>query len=194
MSPDAQKRDSPSDAPVTPEHLDRIAETFDREYSSLLRWLQRRAPRADAEDILSYAFTQLLAQPYASVSRMAAYVWTTAENLLANYYRNKAVRCRKSALLEPGDSIAAPSPESTVIEQQRKDLLGRAVDRLDAGQRLALQLRLYEDLSTEEIAVRFAALGISVTERTVQRYLKQSYESCRQELETSEEPKKERSE
>ena len=63
MSPDAENLDALPDVPVHPQHLERIAETFDREHPKLLRWLLRKAPRQDAEDILGEAFTQVQAWP-----------------------------------------------------------------------------------------------------------------------------------
>ena len=194
MPPDAENSDSLPDAPVHPQHLECIAETFDREHPKLLRWLLRKAPRQDAEDILGEAFTQVQARPPQSVSRLAAYVRTTVENLLANYYRDKAAHRRKLMCLEPENLATTVSPEPEVIEQQLKALIGHTIERMEPPHRLALQLRLYEDLSTDEIVARFAERGIQVTERTVQRYLEQGYEICRLALATSKEPKKERSE
>lgn len=193
MLPDTESPEPLPAAPIDPEHLERIAETFDREHPRLLRRLLRKAPRQDAEDILSEAFAQLQARPHQSVGRLAAYVRTTVDNLLANYYRDRAARDRKFAWLEPEKALTAASPEPDVIEQQLKDLLGHTVNCMEPHYRLALQLRLYEDLSTEEIVTCFAERGIQVTERTVQRYLEQGYEICRLALVTPEEPDKERS-
>ena len=195
MAPNPENSDSLTDAtPVSPEHLERIAETFDREYPRLLKRLLRRAPRSAAEEIAATSFAQLLKQPYASVSRLAAYVRATAENLLFNYYRDTASRRSKLTLLEPEKSTTAPSPEAEVIDNQLKERLAYVIDHMDPELRLALQLRLYEDLSTQEIGEHFAARGIDVTERTIQRYLEQAIEICRQALVSSEEPKWERSE
>lgn len=192
MPPDAENPDSLPNPRTSPQHLERIAETFDREHPKLLRWLLGKAPREDAEDILGEAFTQVQARPPQSVSRLAAYVRATVENLLANYYRDKAAHRRKLVSLEPEKSGTAVSPEPALIEQQLKDLIGRTVERMEPLYRFALQLRLYEDLSTQEIVARFAERGIQLTERTVQRYLEQGYEICRLALMTSEKPKQER--
>jgi RNA polymerase sigma factor (sigma-70 family) len=193
MAPDTEKPDPLPDAPASPEHLERVAETFDREYPRLLRWLLQKAPREDAKEILSEAFTQLVEQRDTAVSWMLAYVRKIVNNLLKNYYRDKAARRSKLVLLELEDSERVPSPESALIEQQRRDRLKHVIAHQEPRLRLALQLR-NEGRSHKEIAAYFAAEGIPITERTVQRYLKQVYEICRQELETSEEPKKERTE
>jgi RNA polymerase sigma factor (sigma-70 family) len=184
MAQDPEKSDFLSDVPVSSEHEERVAEVFDREHPRLLKSLLRKAPRQDAEDILSKAFTKVLDHPSASVSNLIAYLGQTIHHLLVNYYRDKKLRRNKLELFESEESGTVPSPEVEIIEQQHRDALNRVIDGMKPRVRLAMQLRLYEDLSTPEIVARFAERGIRVTERTVQRCLDRGYEMCRQALET----------
>src|SRR6185437_9013704 len=117
------------------------------------------------------------------------YLWTTVKNRLCNHRRDRAGRRRRLVLLNPERSTISPSPVVALIEEQRRVVLAEAIDRLQRGPRLAIQLRLYHDLSMAETIAHLAAReSIYITERTVNRYMDKGYASCRRLLTASEKP------
>jgi RNA polymerase sigma factor (sigma-70 family) len=193
MSPDAEKPDPSRAGEATKAHEERVAELFRRDNKKLRKWLCRKAPAEVADEILAQAFTKVLETESGSISHLRAYLYRTASNLRANYYRDKEAHRGKLVLLQLEEPQTALSPESSLSAQQRDEVLNKAIDGLPARCRAALQLYLWESLSIREIVAYFAARGVRVTDRTVQRDIHRGYETCRRALKASEEPRQERS-
>jgi RNA polymerase sigma factor (sigma-70 family) len=194
MSPDAEKPSSPLTGEAAKARADGVSELFLVESGRLRRWLRRKTPRDAADEIADQAFTNLLATDTRTITNLRAFLYRIAHNLMVNYHRDKQRRRDKLVLLKPEESQTAPPLESSLMDEDRRKLLKKALDGLPPRCRMVLQLRLFEDLSDTEIVARLAERGLTVKEHTVRRYLVRGYEICRQALEASEEPKQERSE
>jgi DNA-directed RNA polymerase specialized sigma24 family protein len=127
--------------------------------------------RAEAEDVLQEALARACAhfhrldQPGA----LEAWFYRTVTNLCVSALRRRRVR-RALLRLWPGDArVPAPSAEGA--------RLARALDRLPARQRVALELRYGQELAPADIA---ALLGVG--EGTVKTHLARGLSRLRQEL------------
>jgi RNA polymerase sigma-70 factor (ECF subfamily) len=165
-------------------HAEHIADLFNRYHAGLVRSLAARTRSwDDARDLASQAFTELLAlERPASVGSFGAYLYGTARNLATNHLIRQAMRLRKDRLAGYESEQVSPSPEPMVAVLQRHALVQRALQRLPANWRMALILRVWDELPYREILARFADDGIEVTERTARRYVAAALEQCRREI------------
>jgi RNA polymerase sigma factor (sigma-70 family) len=79
-----------------------------------------------------------------------------------------------------------PAPEPNFVEDQRHELLEQAIAGLPPRCRLALTLRMWDELSYAEILSHFASKGIIVNERTVRRWVAYAIEQCREKISRAE--------
>jgi RNA polymerase sigma factor (sigma-70 family) len=117
---------------------------------NLARWLVRNGE--DAEDIVQEAFLKAF-KALDSFRGGDARVW------MLSIVRNTAInflRGRKEGIaieldqLEPADR--SPNPEQGLLEESRRELVRRAIARLEPEFRETLVLREIEELSYKEIA------------------------------------------
>jgi RNA polymerase sigma factor (sigma-70 family) len=178
-------------SPDGADHAKRVAELFEQYHTKLVKSLVPKTRSWDeAQDIAAQAFTELLAldQP-GKVSFLGAYLYRTARNLLNNRWKARAIRSRDEAIVgyEPIRSDASPEPEWFDLE--RLEVLRQAIDRLPSRCHTALVLRVWHDLTYEEIVARLAATGVSVTIRTVERDVAFAIDFCRRKLKAAESPR-----
>ncbi|TQS40104.1 RNA polymerase sigma factor [Cryptosporangium phraense] len=141
-----------------------VAELFDRHGSTLLRFLARRVPPAEAEDLLGEVFRIAFERRAAfdpSRGEVRPWLYGIAANLVAKHHRGEARRLRAMARLSPPAPADDPA-DRAVAAADAGALRPRLLDGLEAlpeGERQALLLFAWEELTYEEIAF---ALGIPV--------------------------------
>jgi len=168
--PDAAAR-----AALSPAEAEFARELFEQHRLALYRYLKRvLVSREDAQEILQETYLRLIRQPsFEHVRQNArAYLFQTATNLANNCFRR---RSQKSIEVEvemfEAAGLASPPwsnwPESVLLGEQTRVLVMQALMELPASRRIALLQHRFQDLTHREIALR---LGVS--ERTVERYIK----------------------
>ena len=166
--PDQQARD------------ERLTELCGRYYHYFVRYVAARLSghgldrRAAAEDIVSRTLAQVMAHdPTGSVSALAAYWRTSVDHELSNDHRHAEVVSRNEQAIayEQQGEGEYPSPESLSMDEEQARFLQETTESLPAKLRLAFRLKVWDGLSTKEIVARFAAQGVTVSERQVSRYV-----------------------
>jgi RNA polymerase sigma-70 factor (ECF subfamily) len=120
--------------------------------------------KADAEDLAQDVFLEILrtAENFRGDAKLSTWLYRIATNRSLNLIRNNkrkrffqsiedtftGGRNRASEISEnPGDQ-----PDQNITDQQRSELLHRAIDRLPEKQRIAFTLNKYEELPYQQIA------------------------------------------
>jgi len=120
--------------------------------------------KADAEDLAQDVFLEIFrtAENFRGDSKVSTWLYRIATNRSLNMIRNNkrkrffqsieeafiGGRNRTSEISETrGDQ-----PDQNITDQQRSDLLHRAIDRLPEKQRIAFTLNKYEELPYQQIA------------------------------------------
>ncbi|MFI5959157.1 RNA polymerase sigma factor [Cryptosporangium sp. NPDC051539] len=133
-----------------------VAELFDQHGSSLLRFLARRVRPAEAEDLLGEVFRIAFERRETfdpSRGEVRPWLYGIAANLVAKHHRSEARRLRAMARLS---AVPVEDPADRAVAVADADALWpRVLDALEAlpeGERQALLLFAWEELSYEEIA------------------------------------------
>jgi RNA polymerase sigma factor (sigma-70 family) len=160
---------------LTPAEANFVQELFDLHRLALYRYLQHvLVSREDAMEVLQETYLRVMRQPsFEHVRQNAkAYLFRTATNLANNYFRQrsqKSIDAEAKAFEAAG--LAEPRwaswPEMALQGEQTEILIIRALAELPTPVRTALLQHRFQDLTHREIALR---LGVS--ERTVERYIK----------------------
>ena len=120
--------------------------------------------KADAEDLAQDVFLEIFrtAENFRGDAKISTWLYRIATNRSLNFVRNNkrkrffqsieetfsGGRNRSSEISENcGDQ-----PDQNIADQQRADLLHRAIDRLPEKQRIAFTLNKYEELPYQQIA------------------------------------------
>ncbi|MFI5317598.1 MAG: RNA polymerase sigma factor [Myxococcota bacterium] len=150
---------APSDADVIGRSLaepEAFGLIFDRHAPALLRFLGRRAGAEIAEGLVGELFRIAFERRKAfDASRASALPWLygIGSNLLLKHRRGEARRLRASARMAAG-RLAADGRE-TAAALEARELFPRvadAVESLPAGEREALLLFAWEELSYQQVA------------------------------------------
>jgi RNA polymerase sigma factor (sigma-70 family) len=174
-------------------YVARIGSLYQRQHEKLVRFLASRAgSREEAKDIAAEAFATLLAQRPDSVRFPQRYLYRTARNLAADYLRRRSAHRRKHHLVEYEPLASSPSPEPLLTEDERSSILQRSIMNLPPRIRMAVVLRIWDQLPYDEIVTRVAGKGVKLTERTIRRYIQQALARCRHEILASENPRLEK--
>ncbi|BBE18250.1 RNA polymerase sigma factor RpoE [Aquipluma nitroreducens] len=120
--------------------------------------------QADAEDLAQDVFLEIFrtAEKFRGDSKLSTWLYRIATNRSLNLIRNNkrkrffqsieetftGGRNRSSEISEN----RADQPDQNMADQQRSDLLHRAIDRLPEKQRIAFTLNKYEELPYQQIA------------------------------------------
>lgn len=118
----------------------------------------------DAEDLAQDVFVEIFrtAENFRGDAKLSTWLYRIATNRSLNHIRNNkrkrffqsieetftGGRNRTSEISEN----RADQPDQNITDQQRSDLLHRAIDRLPEKQRIAFTLNKYEELSYQQIA------------------------------------------
>jgi RNA polymerase sigma factor (sigma-70 family) len=163
-------------------HEDRVAELFTKYYAKLVKSLVVRTRSWDeARDIASQAFVEILSQRPGTVNFMSAYLYRTAKNIAINRLTHEVMRNEKRSVVgyEPETRL---SPEHLQDDERHAAVLRRAVASLSPRIRMALVLRVWDELTYDEIVRCFADIGVVLTVRTAQRYVAAAFEECRRSI------------
>jgi RNA polymerase sigma factor (sigma-70 family) len=165
----------PTRAALTPAEVEFARELFERHRLALYRYLKRMlVSREDALEVLQETFLRLLHEPNSEPLRQnpRAYLFQTATNLANDRLRQRSQKGveAQEEMFEAAD-LASPRwacrPEMALQGEPTEVLIVRALAQLRAAVRTALLQHRFQDLTHREIALR---LGVS--ERTVERYIK----------------------
>jgi RNA polymerase sigma-70 factor (ECF subfamily) len=148
-----------------------VAELFDELGAPLLSWFRREvSTRDEAADLWSETWARVVASRSkirgSTRGEHAAFVYTTARNLLADWRRRGLVEQRALAQL----GIAPLRIENDLPALDAPVVLAH-LEQLPEDQREAVRLRVIEELDYDEIAARTGATEASVRQR-VSRGLK----------------------
>lgn len=163
-------------APLTPVEAEFARELFETHRLGIYRYLHRLLnSREDASEVLQETYLRVLRQPdFQRVKLNArAYLFQTATNLARDLFRQ---RVAKGAAAEAEAFIAAgleaPDwsgwPELAMEGLQLSALIVDTLQQLDPQVRYALLLHRFRDLTHRQIAA-----CLKVSERTVERYIKE---------------------
>lgn len=173
---------------VSEAHAQRIAELFQDEYTNVVHFVAARTGSwPEARDIAAEAFAQILQKPDPeTVSFLRAYVYRSARNIAINRAKLGAVRKRIIGIARHQFASTSPSPEPGLIDEQRLQVLQRAMEGMRPSRRMVLRLRMWEELSFAVILARFAAEGLVVNERTLHRWYGDALEELRSAIRVAE--------
>ena len=134
---------------------------YRRHRGGLLRFLQRGLGRREtAEECFQDVWSRVIAARarYRPEARFATWLYQIAHNLLIDQYRRQRPEVGVDEPPESADTQdnpfgadAALTPEETLGEFEQARRLQQALAELPDEQRIALQLRLEQELSLEEI-------------------------------------------
>ncbi|WP_448107089.1 sigma-70 family RNA polymerase sigma factor [Pseudomonas azerbaijanoccidentalis] len=139
-------------------------------------WLRRRMGNAcDAADLSQDTFLRLLAssQRIADLHEPRAYLLTVGKRLLSNFYKRRSLEQAYLNALASLPEDCVPSPEQRWLLLETLQALDELLDGLPRAVRRAFLWSQLEGLSYQQIAER-----LSVSERTIKRYMAQAYEHC----------------
>ncbi len=126
--------------------------------ASLVR--QRSGLRAPVEDILQETFAKALAGMGGFRGRSSFLTWTAAIalNLATDWSRKERRRARLAPRADiETDAVASPALGDAAERREESDRARAALDALPQALRLAVTLRIVEDLTYEEVATRLGA-------------------------------------
>lgn len=179
--------------PPDADHTQYIVDVFKQHHVKLVKKLAARTGSlAQAEDIASEAFAEVLSQRAGTVNFLGPYLYRAAENLAKNWLTHQAMCRRKDPIVAYEPSPHAP-PESLLADEEQKALFKRAVEELPPRLRKAIIHRFWDNLTYNEIVLRFAAIGIDVCRRTVERWVSEALTLCRSSVRAAERGRQERS-
>lgn len=140
-----------------PEREAWFAGLFEGTYVDLVRFAQRRAPEAQAEDIVAEAFLVAWRRSDdvpASLPDARAWLFGIARNVILNIHRGAR---RQVALAVRLADVRTVTPDDAELVARQVDL-ARAWDKLTAVHQEALALSVLDDLTAPQAAT---VLGIS---------------------------------
>ena len=160
---------------LTPAEAEFVRELFELHRLALYRYLKHvLVSREDALEVLQETYLRVMRQPsFEHVRENArAYLFATATNLANNCFRQRSQKSFDAeAEAFEAAGLASPQwgswPEIALQGEQTESIIIRALKELPAPTRTALLQHRFRDLTHREIAFR---LGVS--ERTVERYIK----------------------
>jgi RNA polymerase sigma-70 factor, ECF subfamily len=135
---------------------------YHRHKGGLMRFLQRGLGRREtAEECFQEIWSRVISarERYRPEARFATWLYQIAHNLLIDQYRRQRPEYSAEELpesagdIEPNPISPAPAltPEETLGDFEQARRLQQALAELPDEQRIALQLRLEQELSLEEI-------------------------------------------
>lgn len=121
----------------------------------VLRFLRRRLPPADAEDLLQETFLRAMrAGSPDRIENLRSYLFATAKHLTLNSLRRPRPVQAAAATPRPIDETPAgePGPDGEVSFRFLSEALSRALTTLPRSHREAFELAVLDGLSYEEVA------------------------------------------
>jgi RNA polymerase sigma-70 factor (ECF subfamily) len=172
--------------PLTPVEAQFVRELFEQHQFHLYRYLKGLLHSQDeAKEILQETYLRLLRQPsFEQIRENArAYLYKTATNLARDVFRLRAARgmdAARNAFSASG--LDSPHwetwPEFALEGEQIGLLIVKALESVEMPVRTALLLHRFRDFTHQQIAV-----WLGVSERTVERYIKEGLSRIADQLE-----------
>lgn len=163
-------------------HHPQIQALYSDHHGWLQGWLRRKLGNAfDAADLAQDTFLRILTVPDDTSEKQAdwqlheprAYLTVVARRLLANLYRRRSLEQAYLDALSAMPEPHAPSPEQQAIILETLQEIDAMLDGLAPQVRRAFLMAQLEGLGYAEIALK-----LSVSERTVKRYMAQAMARC----------------
>ena len=146
-------------------------------YRELVSFLSARLGNAQAaEDVVHDAYVRVLERASDEpIEQPRAFLYRTALNLVTDSHRRTALRqVEPLEVLDTEERFFTPSPQVLVDQDQRLEMVQRALSELPAACRDCFLLRKLEGLSHLEIAER---LGMSRS--MVEKHIVNAMKHCR---------------
>ena len=140
---------------------------FDRYYSQIYNFVRKNLYFDDiaSEDVTQEIFLRLFksSKSFDPERKLFSWVYQIAINEVRRYHK-QAVRKRAHSINEPitdsdesnekGDSLASPqlTPEEEATTDVRSRLIAQAIEQLPDKQRMVVLLKVYQQLTFEEIS------------------------------------------
>lgn len=136
--------------------------------------------KADAEDLAQDVFMEVFrtSESFRGDAKLSTWLYRISTNRSINFIRNnkrnrlvQSIEDAFSGGRNKNNEISTnikDQPDHAIKEQQRHDLLHRAIDRLPDKQRIAFTLNKYEDLSYQQIA-EIMEISLSSVESLIHR-------------------------
>lgn len=131
---------------------------YQRHRAPLFRFLQRGiSPRATAEECFQEVWSRVISARlrYQPDAAFTTWLYRIAQRILIDQYRRQGVRPQAAgepdAVLESISGDESEQPDHALSEFELRRRLQRAMEDLPDEQRIALQLRLEQELSLEAI-------------------------------------------
>lgn len=146
----------------------------------LRNWLNKRLGNtSDAADLAQDTFTRILEarrKPGAEALRLQeprAYLTTVAKHVLCNFHRRQSLERAWLDALAQMPEPTSPSPEQRLLILETLHQIDAMLDGLPAKARTAFLMAQLDGMTYQQIAD-----ALSVTDRTVRRYMAQAFEQC----------------
>ncbi|PTQ68993.1 sigma-70 family RNA polymerase sigma factor [Pseudomonas sp. GV071] len=146
-------------------------------YRELVRFLSAKlGDRHAAADVAHDAYLRVMERSsQAQIESPRAFLYRTALNLVIDEHRRNALRRTETLdVLDQEEQFFCPSPHRSLAQDQRLQLLQRALDELPALCRDAFLLRKLEGLSHDEIAQR-----LDISQSLVEKHIVNAMKHCR---------------
>lgn len=133
--------------------------TLNARYGGMLSTLAWRILRdeADAEEVVADTLWQVWREAgNFDPSRGSVSVWLITIARSRAIDRTRARKARQPTEADPPEVETSPDPLENISEAERAKLVRRAMDELESGERSALELAYFSDLSQSEIAQKLA--------------------------------------
>lgn len=156
---------------------------FDRFYGPLYRFFAGRGFGAECQDLVQETFLRAFRgmEGFRGGAPWEQWLFRIAANTAAKAWRHRGAAKRAGRAVAWEEQTAerslptvdrshgaeAPAPLRRLLDQERRERLGRAIDGLPAQMRRCVRLRVFQDLEYEEIA---AVLLISPSTVKVQLF------------------------
>jgi RNA polymerase sigma-70 factor (ECF subfamily) len=138
---------------------------FDRFYWPLFRFFEGRGfAKEECQDLIQETFLRVHRGigEFRGEARWSHWLFRIAANTAVKALRHRTAAKRAGPTVSweeeggeqapAGASPVAPAPLRRLLDQERKELLSRAIDGLPAQMRRCVRLRVFQDLDYEEIA------------------------------------------
>lgn len=154
-----------------------MSQLYGEHHPWLLRWLRGKLSCTDhAADLAQDTFVKLLAAPEErrfTLREPRAYLTTVARRLLIDHYRRQSLEQAWLAAMAQLPPPSAPSAEERLLILETLHRIDAMLDGLGAKVRTAFLLSQLEGMGYAAIAAR-----LSISERTVKRYMVQALTQC----------------
>jgi RNA polymerase sigma factor (sigma-70 family) len=163
-------------------HHPHVHALYSDHHGWLQGWLRKKLGNAfDAADLAQDTFVRILAAPEHTPEKQGdwqlreprAYLTVVAKRLLANLYRRRSLEQAYLDALGAMPEPMAPSPEQQALILETLQEIDAMLDGLAPPVRQAFLMAQLEGLGYAEIA-----LELSVSERTVKRYMAEAMARC----------------